>query len=88
MGETIIDRQIRRCNRNLLFVNLAVLGALLLWGVLEQRYLYNCLTGPFPVAASDLPNMYPSSGKQEYFTVTDELRPATPARTSVARPTA
>ncbi len=45
MRGTIIERQIRRCNRNLVLVNVGVIGLMLLWVILEQRYLYNCLAG-------------------------------------------
>lgn len=75
MRGTIIERQMRRCNRNLLLVNVGVIGLMLLWAILEQRYLYNCVAGPFPVAAADLQTMYPASGKQEFLAVREELQP-------------
>jgi hypothetical protein len=71
---TIIDRQIRRCNRNLLLVNAGVVGALLLWVVLEQRYLYNCVAGPFPVAADALQRVGFASGEPDFLAVTDDLQ--------------
>ena len=75
MNGTITDRQIRRCNRNLFVVNLSVIGLLLLWVILGQRYLYNCVAGPFPIAAADLQSKYSYPDKQEFLTVTDELHP-------------
>lgn len=53
MSGTIIERQIRRCNRNLFLVNVGVIALVLLWVILGQRYLYNCAAGPFPIAAAD-----------------------------------
>jgi hypothetical protein len=75
MSGTIIERQIRRCNRNLFLVNAGVIGLLLLWVLLAQRYLYNCAAGPFPIAAADLQSKYSYPDKQEFLAVTDELRP-------------
>lgn len=75
MGESIIGREIRRCNRNLLLVNLGLIVLLLLWLVLARKYLYNCVAGPFPIAASDLPGMFLADAKQEYFTITEDLHP-------------
>lgn len=75
MSGTIIERQIRRCNRNLFLVNAGVIGLLLLWLILGQRYLYNCAAGPFPIAAADLQLKYSYPDKQEFLAVTDELHP-------------
>jgi hypothetical protein len=73
MQRTIVEQQIRRCNLNLLFVNAGVIGLCLLSIVLGQRYLYNCVAGPFPVSADQFLGMTPASGSRNYVEVTDEL---------------
>jgi hypothetical protein len=73
MHGTIVERQIRRCNRHLLLVNAGLIGLCLLSLVLAQRYLYNCVAGPFPVSANELLSMTPASGSRNYVAVTDDF---------------
>jgi hypothetical protein len=49
MWNHYIGRQIRRCNRNLLLVNLLLIAVLLSLAFLTRRYLYNSFLGPFPM---------------------------------------
>lgn len=73
MQGTIIEQQIRRCNRNLLLVNAGLIGLCLLSVVLAQRYFYNCVAGPFPVSADEFIAMMSTSGNRNYIAVTDDL---------------
>lgn len=49
-----IRRQIRRCNRNLLLVNCAIILVALISLYESQHYLYNCYAGPQHISASDI----------------------------------
>ena len=54
MFDNIIARQIRRCNRNLLLVNLGIV-VLLIWVLVgNQRYLTNCYLGPQQISPSEV----------------------------------
>ncbi len=70
MKDTIIGRQIRRCNRNLLLANLGVIALLLMLLVGNQRYLYNCIAGPFPISADQIQDVGFGT-KKEFFVISD-----------------
>src|SRR5437879_6131128 len=75
MWENTIGRHIRRANRNLLIVNVAIIAALLLWIYSEQRYAYNAFLGPFPTAHEDLARILDPSTVLRYFISVDRLAP-------------
>ncbi len=54
MGENFISRQIGRCNRNLLIVNLLVLAGLAGLAYANRSYLSACLRGPYSMNAAQL----------------------------------
>ena len=74
MKDTFIGRHIRRCNRNLLLVNLAVIALLILALIGNQRYLYNCIAGPFPISVDQLQDVRFGTNK-EFFIITDLAQP-------------
>lgn len=49
MKNNIIYKHIRRCNRNLLLINLCMILFLFYLATANYRYLYNCFLGPFPI---------------------------------------
>ena len=63
----IIERQIRRCSRNLLALNLTIMAGLGAFAFYNRQYLYNCLAGPFPVSAQDLLRIYDAANTPRNF---------------------
>ena len=74
MQNNPISHQIRRCNRNLLLVNAALILAGLIWASVSHRYLYNCFAGPFPLPHADLERRSDSSAVR-YFVALEDLKP-------------
>jgi hypothetical protein len=52
--EEFLLSQVRRCNRNLLLVNLFILFAVILIAVFSYNYFYNTLCGPFEMDAASV----------------------------------
>jgi hypothetical protein len=75
MWENLVGRHIRRCNRNLFFVNAVILVALLVWGYSSKCYLYNCFKGPFPTTHDALVKIADASVLQRYFVSVNHLEP-------------
>jgi hypothetical protein len=75
MWDNVIGRHIRRCNRNLLLVNTAILLALFVWAFSSERYLYNCLKGPFHVTHQGLRSIANANSLRQYFVSVDDLKP-------------
>lgn len=65
--DTYIFLNIRRCNRNLLMVNLFILMILLTTGFFIQRYLYNFFFGPFDIDNQTLTSIKDADSAQKYF---------------------
>jgi len=74
MWNNVIGRQIRRCNRNLLVVNVCIIIIGIIWAYNARRYLYNCFLGPFPVTQAELVRPIDSTGMR-YFVSLDGLKP-------------
>jgi hypothetical protein len=75
MWDNIVGRNIARCNRNLLWTNVVILSLLLFWAYSQQRYLYNCFTGPSPISQEQLTKIGNPEGLQRYFVSIDQLKP-------------
>jgi len=75
MWDNIIGSHIRRTNRNLLLANLAILAGLAGWGYLSERYLYNCLQGPFPTRLDGLAGIKDAGKIRRYFVSVDGVQP-------------
>jgi len=75
-----LGRQIRRCQRNILFVCAGLLCALLLPFFVQRRYFANYVLGPVPFPASDLPSIHQAESLPRYFVT---LRGATAAETGI-----
>ncbi len=54
MWDNLIGRQIRRCNRNLILVNLLILAGLAALAYFHRQYLTDCIHGPYPMTAAQL----------------------------------
>ncbi len=67
MWDTHVGRKILRGSRNLLFVNLAILAALLLWAAISERYLFNVFSGPFPMTSEQLLQAPDPTSSLRYF---------------------
>jgi hypothetical protein len=59
----------------LLLVNAGILAALLIWGYRADRYLYNCLAGPFTISQDELLRVINPRDMFRYFVTVDGLKP-------------
>lgn len=70
MHEEFILRQVKRCNKNLLLVNLLILLAVILIMSFSYNYYYNFFFGPFTMDAASLTAIRDlKDQKKEYVTV-------------------
>jgi hypothetical protein len=74
MLDNVVGRHIRRCNRNLLLINAAIIVIAIWWLVGSQRYLYNCYVGPQKISASDVLRAE-TFVEHRYFVSLPELKP-------------
>jgi hypothetical protein len=75
MWENVIGFHIGRCNRNLFFVNAGILAVIFVCAYFAERYLYNCLVGPFPTTQGALAKVTDPKELRRYFVVLDQLQP-------------
>jgi hypothetical protein len=75
MWDNVIGQHIRRCNKNLLVMNLVVLAIVLVSVGAAQRYFYNCFAGPFPMSHDDLARVTDPDSQRRYFVSIDQLAP-------------
>lgn len=73
MDSTYVLRQVRRCSRNLLFVNAIGMLVLLLLFLFSQRYLYNCFRGPMAVTPAQLGQMALEPERERFLAVRDRI---------------
>ncbi|HKE26326.1 MAG TPA: DUF6709 family protein [Bryobacteraceae bacterium] len=73
MWDNVVGRHIRRCNRNLLLLNAAILGALGLLAFWNSRYLLNCFQGPFPIKFETLSKITDPQKEAHYYVSVDNL---------------
>jgi hypothetical protein len=77
LGDSYIDRQIRRTNRNLLLVNGTLLAIMIAVVALNYRYAMNFVRGPRSISAEELLAIQNPEERPQFFVrVTgDQLRP-------------
>lgn len=73
MWDSFVGRQIRRCNRNLLWTNVLVFAALLLCLYNSRRYLYNCFFGPFETTTEALAAIKDPTSLCHYFVTVENV---------------
>jgi len=67
MWDNFIGQQIRRCNRNLLFVNLVLLAAMVVYAGFNRRYLANFLMGSTNISSDQLAALHDPGQRFRYF---------------------
>ncbi len=67
MWDNFIGQQIRRCNRNLLFVNLVLLAAMVVYAGFNRRYLANFLMGTTNISSDQLAALHDPGQRFRYF---------------------
>jgi hypothetical protein len=75
MWDNIIGHHVRRCNRNLLLVNVCLLAALAFLAYTFERYLYNCAVGPLPLTQEELFRVSDPTNMARYFVAISGLQP-------------
>lgn len=73
MWDNIVGVHIRRCNRNLLLANTAILAGLAFLGFANYRYLFNCFQGPFPISQEALGRIRDPNQEARYYVSLDNL---------------
>jgi hypothetical protein len=67
LWDNFIGQQIRRCNRNLLVVNLLLLGAVVAYTAGNYRYLANVVLGATDISNAELANLHDLDGRFRFF---------------------